>query len=69
MIEPKEGADENDKGYLKILSKLGDYLYYDTIDIGNSNEDAPEEGHISACAERYYMAYSFNWPYFSYATK
>ena len=69
LIPPKKNDTDNDKGYIKILSKLGDKIYFDTIDISKSYEDDPEEGHISACSERYYMAYSFNWPYFSYASK
>ena len=50
LIKPKDG-DPNDKGYIKILSKLGDYIYYDKIDISKSYEDDPEEGHVAMCIE------------------
>ena len=70
LIPPKEGANpKKDKGQLRILSKLGDYIYLDIIDIAKCYGNDPEEGHVDMTIDKYYMAYSFNWPYFSYASR
>ena len=52
----------------------GDYLFLDSINISKTNENAIEkvsikEYHLSTCIDKYYMAYGFNWPYFSYASQ
>lgn len=53
-----------------ILMNQGDYLFLDTIDLNSSMfESKREHSHISTCTDKMYMAYAFNWPYFSYATK
>ena len=69
MLLPPKKDDPEDKGKLKILSKLGDYLYYDTIDINQSYGDDPDLGHVDSCIDKFYMAYSFNWPYFSFTSR
>ena len=69
LIPPSKEGDPDDKGQMKILSKLGDYIYLDTIDIAKSYGEEPEDGHVDCCIDKYYMAYSFNWPYFSYASR
>ena len=33
------------------------------------HDDTREAAHISTCTDKMYMAYAFNWPYFSYSTK
>jgi hypothetical protein len=63
-----EGKD-TEKCYLKTLMNQGDYLFLDTIDLNLSADPQKKyEAHISTCIDKYYMAYGFNWPYFSYAT-
>ena len=51
----------------------GDYLFLDTIDLNKSNDMsnplAKYDAHINTTSHKYYMAYGFNWPYFSYASK
>ena len=48
----------------------GDYLYLDTIDLELCEDDEKRcSAHLSTCIDKAYMAYAFNWPYFSYATK
>jgi hypothetical protein len=55
---------------MRILMNQGDYLFLDTIDLKSSFcDDKREEAHIMTCTDKMYMAYAFNWPYFSYATK
>ena len=66
-------------GLMKTLSKVGDYLYLDVIDISKSykqeglgTEESAEEDedeHIEMTVDKHYSAYGFNWPYFSYGTK
>ena len=53
-----------------ILMNQGDYLYLDTIDLESCLDDEKRAGaHVSTCIDKMYMAYAFNWPYFSYSTK
>ena len=48
----------------------GDYLFLDTINLSMVSENNEKfDSHISSCVDKYYMAYGFNWPYFSYASK
>lgn len=54
---------------MKILSKLGDFIYVDTIDLSHSHDDDSEDEVIDTCVDKFYYAYGFNWPYFSFATK
>ena len=32
-------------------------------------DELREQAHEGTCIDKMYMAYAFNWPYFSYATK
>ena len=67
--------DEGDKhlgksGIMKTLMKIGDFLYMDQIDLSiQFDENDHRDGHVSMTVDTTYMAYGFNWPYFSYATK
>lgn len=49
----------------------GDYLFLDIIDLYQSNDMklAKYQAHLSTCIDKKYMAYGFNWPYFSYASQ
>ena len=58
--------DEN-KCMLKILMNQGDYLFLDTIDLTETS-NTKYDAHVNTCLDKYYMAYGFNWPYFSYAS-
>jgi hypothetical protein len=68
-------AKDKAKGMMKILTKIGDFLYLDYIDIEKANKGDSEESEqeseavLPNCIEKHYSAYGFNWPYFSYATK
>jgi hypothetical protein len=66
MIEQNE---KSEKGHMKVLSKLGDFIYVDTIDIDLCFNDDPTESVIDTCVDKFYFAYGFNWPYFSFGTK
>ena len=65
------------RSIMKVLMKVGDYLYLDQLDIdlclSNCNDmeeqGADVDGHISSTVEKHYSAYGFNWPYFSHGTK
>ena len=60
----------SDKGHMKILMNQGDYFYQDTINIDLCYEkEKRKKAHINSTIDKMYMAYGFNWPYFSYATK
>lgn len=54
---------------MKVLTKLGDHIYVDTIDIDKSFDDDSTNALIDTCVDKFYYAYGFNWPYFSLATK
>lgn len=42
----------------------------DTIDLSKSKDPMEKySAHINTCTDKFYMAYGFNWPYFSYASK
>ena len=50
----------------------GDYLFLDTIQIqrhGTEEVIDKNKAHLSTCIDKVYMAYGFNWPYFSYASQ
>jgi len=61
----------NDKsGLMKTIMKIGESIYVDTVDIALGFRGKEEENeHIKCSIDKYYMAYGFNWPYFSYGTK
>ena len=62
--------EEKVEGKMMILMNQGDYLFLDTIDLNSCmKESKRDSAHISTCTDKMYMAYAFNWPYFSYATK
>jgi hypothetical protein len=50
------------------LCKVGDYLNLETIDLQKAEVDA-DDSHTGSHVYRFYNAYSFNWPYFAYATR
>lgn len=66
--------NDSKHGHLKSLIRVGDNIYMDTVD---NNLGFPHEGRsfepknslISTCVDKFYFAYSFNWPYFSIASK
>jgi hypothetical protein len=66
MIIPDENSKE---GHMKVLSKLGDFVYVDTIDIDKCYADDPTKSVIDTCVDKFYYAFGFNWPYFSFGTK
>jgi hypothetical protein len=41
----------------------------DTIDLDMCFDDDPTKSVIDTCVDKFYYAYSLNWPYFSFATK
>ena len=47
----------------------GDYLFLDTIDLYHNKDKKKHKAHLSTCIDKFYMAYGFNWPYFSYASQ
>jgi hypothetical protein len=58
------------KGMLKTIMKIGEFLYIDCVDIGlGFHEEKEVNEHVKSSVDNYYMAYGFNWPYFSYGTK
>ena len=55
---------------LKTIIKIGEFIYVDVIDIAMHQGDCKTHNeHIECTIDKYYMAYGFNWPYFSYGTK
>jgi len=55
---------------MKTIMKIGESIYIDTVDIALGFRGKEEENeHIKCSIDKYYMAYGFNWPYFSYGTK
>lgn len=54
---------------MKLLTKLGDFIYVDTIDIDLCYNDDPTKSVIDTCVDKFYFAYGFNWPYFSFGNK
>jgi hypothetical protein len=61
---------------MKTVMLIGTFLYVDEIDIelGFKKKKEAQLGkqineHIKCSIDKYYMAYGFNWPYFSYGTK
>jgi len=61
---------------MKTIILLGTFLYVDEVDIelGFKKKKLAQQGkeineHIKCSIDKYYMAYGFNWPYFSYGTK
>jgi len=67
---------------MRTLMKIGDYLYLDetSIDLSKkdkhlhslrSNEVTDRSGSEDklSIVDRHYLAYGFNWPYFSYGTR
>lgn len=62
--------DLKDVNKLKTIIKIGEFIYVDVIDIAlNKGDENDSNEHIESTIDRYYMAYGFNWPYFSYGTK
>ena len=60
----------NDKtGLIKIIMKVGEFIYIDTVDIQLGFSGHGEDEHVKCSIDKYYMAYGFNWPYFTYGTK
>jgi hypothetical protein len=53
---------------LNILCRVGDYLTLEVIDLAKAEIDAPDS-HLETHVYRFYHSYSFNWPYFAYATR
>ena len=81
QIEPKSlevydsiitdiSPNDEQTGLMKTIMKIGESIYIDTVDIkiGFSDNDELNE-HVKSSIDKYYMAYGFNWPYFSYGTK
>ena len=63
-------VDRNGKNHLKILSRIGDVLYIDTMDVEKGYDSKnPEAGVVGSVKEEHYHSIGFNWPYFSYGTK
>lgn len=68
--EIQHGIPGSKKGHMRIIMNQGDYLFLDTINIDDCMDDKQRgNAHINTCIDKMYMAYGFNWPYFSYATK
>jgi hypothetical protein len=45
-------------------------MYLEKIDMEKSKNPSDRFGaHIASNVDKYYFAYSFNWPYFSYANR
>ena len=65
-IEPGVGES---RGYLKTMIKLGESIYCDTIDLDKCYDEDSTLAVVESVEEKYYHAYGFNWPYFSFATK
>ena len=55
--------------HLKVLSRIGDILYIDSLDVTKGHEENPEDGLFRTVVEQHYHSMGFNWPYFSYGTK
>jgi hypothetical protein len=64
-------SKESKKKALQILCCVGDYLWLEVIDLEMSEvkDASPKSGHIGSHVYRFYTAYSFNWPYFAYASR
>ena len=62
--------NDDKTGLMKTIMKIGESIYIDTVDIklGFSGKEEVNE-HVKSTIDKYYMAYGFNWPYFSYGTK
>lgn len=59
-----------DQEILKILIVIGDHMYLEKIDMSKChNTENRFEAHIDTNVDKYYFAYSFNWPYFVFANK
>ena len=69
IIPDENEGTHNFSGEMKVLSKLGDHIYVDTIDLDMCFDDDPTKSVIDTCVDKFYYAYSLNWPYFSFATK
>ena len=55
---------------MKILMNQGEHFYLDTIDIDMCyDKEKRKKAHITSVIDKVYLAYGFNWPYFSYATQ
>ena len=62
-------VDMCEKKHLKLLSRIGDALYIDTLDIDKGYTEDPEDGIVESVKDEHYHSMGFNWPYFSYGTK
>lgn len=62
-------TNDDGKRKLNILCRVGDYLNYEIIDIAQAEVGNEDESHEGTHVYRFYNAYSFNWPYFGYATR
>jgi hypothetical protein len=60
---------KSEKNHLKLLSRIGDALYIDTLDIDKGYSENPEDGVVGSVKDEHYHSIGFNWPYFSYGTK
>ena len=62
--------DNPKSGHLKIVSKLGQTIYVDTVDIKiGFDEDREVNEHIESSKDAQWTCYGFNWPIFTYGTK
>lgn len=61
--------DDESDGNMIIMSKTGDTMFVDTIQIDKCFQDDPDNAVVDTCIDCFYFAYGFNWPYFSFATK
>lgn len=68
VVTVKEGEDKG-KRLLSVLCCVGDYLSLEVIDVDVAERPETGEGHVASYTYRFYNAYSFNWPYFAYASR
>jgi hypothetical protein len=69
MVVKEPGNNDPNSGLMKTIMKIGEFLYVDVIDIAIGFKEDSSNEHVECSIDKYYMAYGFNWPYFSYGTK
>ena len=58
--------DNSSHGVMKILIRMGEHLYHETVDLARGFHSKPFEAHIHSQVRKHYYGYGFNWPYFCY---